>query len=49
MHTCCRCKFQQGLDKLVSVGDLVNKGERSAEVRPESNITLGTHGRPSHH
>lgn len=31
MHT-CRCKYRQGVDKVVFVGDLVNKGEQSAEV-----------------
>ncbi|CAL8471900.1 g11442 [Coccomyxa elongata] len=43
-----KCKFQQGVDKLVSVGDLVNKGEQSAEavhlVRQHGGITVrGNH------
>lgn len=46
MDKICRCKFQQGVDKLVSVGDLVNKGEQSAEVYmdPDTNLKLGIHG-----
>jgi hypothetical protein len=33
----CRCGFRQGIDTVVFVGDLVNKGKHHVEVRPSVN------------